>query len=231
MFSGLDLSNGTKTHYTPLEAAVRLCGQFEHEGDIINGLGKIPWPNEEDCTKWPFLHLYLSRIHDALFHNELISFCNDCSPSVDDKPRFDDPELSLRHVEVRRWIENIYPDEVHIHSFLFGQDYFPVAIGNKTLLVSLGHQLEPPAIKSKLTQNGCEAACRKKLTNLLGVAGALMTLLVQGPKSGQHFNLPFPTQDSLFQTLRKLFPSKRGLSERNLRAILKEAKLAIAETR
>ncbi|MDR2924766.1 MAG: hypothetical protein LBU76_02235 [Azoarcus sp.] len=247
MMTEHDLENGVKTHYSPLEAAVRLSGLIRHEADIQTAMGNNPWPGADECARWPALHLYLGRIRDALLHSELVC-CKSGIAGKDSPLPLDDPGLSIRHVALRKWIENSYPEECPV--FLFGKGYVPHAVSERACRV-LSAELQAKSIEltqcsasldairkerdllvrqhqslaskysNETSQDG--APYRRRISTLLGIIEALENFLIRGRISDQ-LDLPFRTQDSLIKALLRYFPKRPGMSERSLREKFADAR-------
>jgi len=243
------MGSGTKTHYTILEAAIRLSGLFAQETVIQERLGNSHWPNTQECADWPVLYLYLGRIQDALLHNDLA--CYKAGVAYRNGPfAHNDPLQNIRHVDLRKWIELDYPNEAH--NFLFGANYVQQTVSERTTQVlctelrakevelarcnqsllaiqekyeSLVEENELHPEKSTNDPRKREASNRRRNGTLLGIIDALSTLLIEGSISRQQ-HLPFRTKESLIRTLLKHYPNRRGMSERNLHATLSEAKKA-----
>jgi hypothetical protein len=129
---GLYPESGVKTHYNPLEAAIRWCGLFWYEEEILATVGSEPWPSTEQCARWPSLHLYLCRIFDGLLHFELYYIRNaaPCREGVHlIASTLNDPKVSIRHIDLRKWMEIYYPGERP--DFLFGKGCAPRASGER----------------------------------------------------------------------------------------------------
>ncbi|PMR75293.1 receptor protein-tyrosine kinase [Billgrantia endophytica] len=105
----------SKVYYRPIEAAIRWSGLVRFESHILNVVGNNTIPACGELSQWPLLRLNIERILDASRNGELPYgkygiTCND--PSL-----LDDPDLTIRHVDLRRWMQRYYPNQKP--SFLF----------------------------------------------------------------------------------------------------------------
>ncbi|MDR2014454.1 MAG: hypothetical protein LBP99_02365 [Azoarcus sp.] len=252
MFSDHDLESAKKAYYTPLEAAIRLSGQIRHGKDIRALVGNNHWPGADECARWPALYLSLSRLRDALLHGEL-ACCKAGIVCKDGPLPLDDPELTIRHVDLRRWIESCYPEEAP--AFLFGKGYVPLTISdkayrvlcaeleakrielercNKSLkaihtehdLLKKRHQLLAEKLNHEQGQDS--APYRRRVSTLLSIIGGLTSFLVEGPIS-KSLSLPFRTQQSLIEALVTNYPKRSGMSRRTLDEKFADAKKLIEE--
>lgn len=101
--------NNSKVFYTPVEAAVRWSGLVGHESVIVRVLRGRNRLSQRQFAQWPHLHLTLDRIFDGMMHGDLPYglrglTCND--PAL-----LSNPELTVRHVDLRTWIQRHYPDQ------------------------------------------------------------------------------------------------------------------------
>jgi hypothetical protein len=101
---------GAKTYYRPIEAAVRWCGLLRFEQRILEALEQRAMPEPGEFPRWPLLRLYAERIFDALTHGELPG--GKAGIVLDSqRPALDDPELTVRHVDLKAWMSQFYPGD------------------------------------------------------------------------------------------------------------------------
>ncbi|MCL1861718.1 MAG: hypothetical protein FWG52_09340 [Proteobacteria bacterium] len=248
------MSSSIKTYYTPLEASVRLSGLIQFEADILEGVGKAPWPDVQKCAHWPALYLYLCRIHDALLHHELA--CTKAGMVYQDEPLpLDDPNLAIRHVDLRKWIQSFYPYEAH--PFLFGPDYVSQTISERAFQVlrteleakeielarskeslnrlqteceSLSRQYGELAEMQKLGEAEKEGSSHRRVLSDLNIIDSLRLFLL-GERIVGNPRTPFKSGNALINALVKSFPQRPGMSERTLRARFAEATRLARENR
>lgn len=235
-----------QTSYTPLEASVRLSGLFHHEGDILKSIGDTPWPSAQECSRWPVLHLYLCRIHDALLHCELVCY-KDGVANRNEPLSLDGSNLAIRHVDLRKWVQDFYPYETH--AFLFGGVYVPVSISLKAFQV-LRTELQVKEIElarcqeslsqlhtekeilsrrygelteiQKLGEAGKEGTGHRRALSDLNIIDSLRLFLL-GERIVGSASTPFKSGNSLINALVKSFPHRPGMSGRTLRSRFAEA--------
>lgn len=104
------LSFGAKTYYRPIEAAIRWAGLLRFELRILETLGPRAIPETSDFPRWPVLRLFAERIFDALAHDEL-RFGKAGIAQESQRPALDDPDLIVRHVDLKAWMSYYYPGE------------------------------------------------------------------------------------------------------------------------
>jgi len=253
MLTELD-SSTTKTTYTILEAAVRLAGYFEQEPAIKECLGASP--NEQKCSQWPTLHLHLCRIHDAICHDELTCYQEGIAYSgVGKHLPVDDPNLTIRHVDLRKWIQSFYPYETH--PFLFGPDYVPQTISERAFQVlrteleakeielarskeslnrlqteceSLSRQYGELAEMQKLEEAEKEGSSHRRVLSDLNIIDSLRLFLL-GERIVGNPRTPFKSGNALIAALVKSFPQRPGMSARTLRARFAEANRLARDSR
>ena len=110
------LTFGAKTYYRPIEATIRWCGLLRFELHILKALGQRALPEVREFPRWPLLRLNAERIFDALTHGELP--CGKAGlVQASQRPSLDDPDLTVRHVDLKVWMSHYYPSERP--SFLF----------------------------------------------------------------------------------------------------------------
>ncbi|KPA91707.1 hypothetical protein PF66_01730 [Pseudomonas asplenii] len=98
-----------KVYYRPIEAAIRWSNLHRFEYQILACLRDRPRPTPEDFPRWPDLLLKADRIFDALLNGDLPY--GKAGITCDDPTLLDDPDLTVRHVDLRTWLEKHYPDD------------------------------------------------------------------------------------------------------------------------
>ena len=110
MTKSSSLAFGAKTYYRPMEAAIRWCGLLRFEQRILQTLRQRAMPEPGEFPRWPLLRLYADRIFDALTHGELAGG-RDGIVMDGQRPALDDPQLTVRHVDLKAWMTHYYPGE------------------------------------------------------------------------------------------------------------------------
>ena len=112
-----DIFQEQKIYYTPLQAAIRLSNLGDLEQIILGQLGSNPRPRKKQLSKWPAVYLFNERIFDAIINKELP--CGKNGVTCEIQPN--DPELTVRHIDLKRWISAYYPSARP--RFLFNEGY------------------------------------------------------------------------------------------------------------
>jgi len=102
-----DHPKASKGYCQPIEAAMRWGGLLEYEQEI---LPLVPTPGDSlpkfDYPQWSELRLYTECIYDAIFNRELSHGRNGITQH--DETLWDSPELTVLHVDLKRWIRNFW---------------------------------------------------------------------------------------------------------------------------
>src|SRR5437879_3507091 len=110
-----DIHTQSKVYYRPLEAAIRWCGLVQHERYILDVLQGKKLPEPDDFPEWPALRLNTERIYDAIRNGELP--CGIDGITVQNGSSLDHPLLAIRHIDLRTWMIQFYPEQKPV--FLF----------------------------------------------------------------------------------------------------------------
>lgn len=106
----------TKTFYRPIEAALRWCNLISHEAQIA----KATWSGGEELAflfrQWPCLQASTEKIYDAIRNGDLPYGC--LGVSVPRGSNVEPYQLTIRHSDLRHWMQIYYPDQKP--DFLFG---------------------------------------------------------------------------------------------------------------
>lgn len=239
------LAFGAKTYYRPIEAAIRWCGLQRFEQLILETLGQRAIPEPGEFPRWPLLRLYAERIFDALTHGELAS---GKAGIVLDAQRLalDDPQLTVRHVDLKAWMSHYYAGERP--GFLFDDIERAVhpAVSLETLnilladreatklqfaeLVHVHEALQAAhdalakelAARSNANDTSREPGLRSE-TTYLNIIGGLLTLLLGKSPSGSAYS-SFQSMDAVVSALLAHHEGRPGLSERTLWSKLAQAR-------
>lgn len=147
----------SKVYYRPIEAAIRWAGLLKHKRDILRLISSPRnMPTTLDFPGWAELRLCTERVYDAVFNGELPYGCNGITQN--DKALWDSPDLTIRHLDLKRWMRDHYPEEQP--GFLFSRRE---RIAHPVITLEAGQALlvERQALKAELTQ------CRRQLQTLL----------------------------------------------------------------
>jgi len=105
----------TKVFYRPIDAALRWCNLIRYETQIMQAV----WSRPEELAilfpQWPSLHATTEKIYDAVRNGDLLYGCLGISVPIG---TYVEPyQLTIRHSDLRHWMQNHYPD--HKPAFLF----------------------------------------------------------------------------------------------------------------
>lgn len=230
-----------KVFYRPIEAAIRWSGLLPHETTILDQLADRQQLEAQDFPRWPLLRLNLARLYDA-FHNGELPYgkngINCADPSL-----LTQPDLTVRHVNLKAWMSRYYPDQKP--EFLFEDierqlcpaislDHMQVLLADREALKlrlnelqrSYQHlhkqhgQLSRQA--ARLNDEHPPLPARSEST-YLSIVGGLLTLLLGKSPGGQPYST-FTTTEAIISTLQAWFPGQPGLSERTLWQKFSEAR-------
>jgi len=93
--------------YRPVEAAIRWCNLIQHEGMILRSLADDHIPKTGQFPQWPCLQANTEKILDAILHGE-IPYGRD-GKSVPAGEQVARPRLTVRHTDLRKWMEKYHP--------------------------------------------------------------------------------------------------------------------------
>ena len=112
-----DPSLHCRVFYRPIEAAIRWSGLLRFETRILDAMNGKGVPDLDDFPRWPMLRLNTERIFDALRNGELPY--GKSGVTSNDPSFLDDPDLTVRHVDLKAWMARFYPDQKP--TFLFDE--------------------------------------------------------------------------------------------------------------
>jgi len=230
----------SQVYYRPIEAAIRWAGllRFRHE-ILATIVSSRHLPATLDCPRSDELRLYTDRIYDAIFHGELPYGQNGIT--IDDKSLWDSPDLTIRHVDLKRWMLHHYPGQRP--AFLFSRSE---RIAHPVITLEAGNALlvEREALKTQLEQ------CRRQLHTLqeqqkrqgqapptctfcplsdraegtyLHIIGAMLALMLGRSPSGTPYS-SFNSQEAITSALIAHHGELMGISERTLQAKFAQAR-------
>lgn len=243
---------GAKTYYRPIEAAIRWCGLIRFEQRIQQTLGQRPVPELQDFPRWPLLRLYAERIFDALMHGEL-PYGKAGIVLTTQRPSLDDPELTVRHVDLKAWVARYYPGEKPAFLFDDIERALHPAVDLKTLSVLL---VEREAVKAQFAElaqmhdtlraehdvlvkdhakrvaegNQAREPGLRSESTYLNIIGGLLSLLLGKSPSGRAYS-SFHNMDAVVSALLAHHEGRPGLSERTLWTKLAQARRHLETSR
>ena len=230
-----------KVFYRPIEAAIRWSELTRFEPRILAVVGSKQLPDAHDFPSWPQLRLNGERIFDALRNDELPY--GKAGVTHNDSSLLDDPDLTVRHVDLRVWMSRFYPYQRP--SFLFdaverqlcptiGIDAVQALLADrealKIRLSELERSFELVRERHRLLCKEAEGwgivdreVSPRSEATYLGIIGGLMNLLLGRSPSGKRYS-SFETVESVISALLAHHPGRPGLSERTLWAKFTAAK-------
>jgi hypothetical protein len=246
------LAFGGKTYYRPIEAAIRWAGLLRFESRIIKTLGSRAMPEAGEFPRWPMLRLFAERIFDALTHDEL-PFGKAGIVHESQCPSLDDPELMVRHVDLRLWIAHYYPGERPPFLFDGVERELHAAVTLTTLNVLLADREATKLQLAKVSQlhealriqhealarehavriaagAGARELGPRSESTYLNIIGGLLTLLLGKSPSGTAYSA-FHSMDAVIGALLAHHEGRPGLSERTLWSKLVQARRHLEASR
>ena len=233
----------SKVYYRPIEAAIRWAGLLKHKKEILR---LISWPRHLPMTLdfpgWTELRLCTERIYDAIFNGELPYGCNGITQN--DKVLWDSPDLTIRHVDLKRWMRDQYPEQRP--AFLFSRRE---RIAHPIITLETGQAMlvERKALKAELKQcrrqlemlqeqhhvlskqievtpagNECSITDRAESTYQHIIGGMLDLILGQSPAGTPYSS--FRTQEAIVSALIAHHGGIMGITERTLNGKFAQAR-------
>ena len=211
------------------------------EGRILREFAGKCVPSPNDFPRWPGLKLNIERILDGLRNGEL--HYGKGGVTRDDPTLLDDPELTIRHVDLKAWMSQFYPDQKPEFLFDDMERQLHPAISAETMQVLLADR---EALKLRIAdmeqslqilqdkhrllseQSKSQEAAERDISTrseatYLSIVGGLLTLLLGQSPSGKRYS-SFNTTDSIISTLLAYYPGRPGLSQRTLWSKFKAAR-------
>ncbi|MFA7388248.1 MAG: ATP-binding protein [Thiohalobacteraceae bacterium] len=229
-----------KTFYRPIEAAIRWCGLERFEARILKIVGPRNIPDPVNFQRWPMLRLNVERIFDAMHNGELPYGRGGIT--CDDPSLLDDPQLTVRHVDLRAWMMDFYPSEKpgflfddverQLHPAFSADAVQALLIDREALRALLAdRQSELEVLRKEIKRRGrSEDALRPRSeTTYLNIVGGLLTLLLGKSPSGTPYS-SFETMESVISALIAHHEGRPGMSERTLWSKFTAAKRQINTT-
>lgn len=219
-----------KIYYRPIEAAIYWSELSTDEKKILEMVDNHPRPDLGQLSRWPAVYFYNELIYDGITHHELPCGKQGLTSKVD----LNDPELTVRYVDLKKWIQASFTAEKP--SFLFNEQERSIYSGvdlNALLFLVINHHLLKESVSHQmqvisdlqkkciiLKENPAEIKERSEATYLC-IIGAMLDILVKED------NFEFNNQESIIDALLTHFPNRPGLSERTLRSKFAAARRVI----
>ncbi|MBV6827353.1 hypothetical protein [Pseudomonas sp. PD9R] len=225
----------SKTFYRPIDAALRWCNLIRYEAQIVQATWSRPEELASLFPQWPCLHAAIEKIYDAVRNGELTYGCLGISvPKGSDVEPF---QLTIRHSDLRHWMQVYYPDQKPGFLFESGRDaHQKVSIGTflalqadrDTLLRELNtlqHHLqdilvdlraiglERDDLKAMVKTHG-QLSERSELT-YQNIIGALLNLFLDQSPAGHPLSV-FKSQSAIVDAVIARYSEVPGLSKRTL---------------
>lgn len=230
---------GVKVFYRPIEAAIRWSELLHEETHILKTLTPANQPQALNVEQWPELGLHIARIFDGLVNGELPYGENGITRN--DPTLLGSPALTVRHVDLKRWIIQYYPEEKP--SFLFYESEHPplplVDIETMRILLverdglkaqlqihtdALNHlRSEHKTLRDKVaasSENDSEHP--RTETTHLHIIGAMLSVMLGDSPAGKPYSA-FKSQEAIIDALIAHHPSTAGITARTLQTKFAEA--------
>lgn len=233
--SSTNFNPQAKTFYRPIDAALRWCNLIRFETQIVQAIWSCPEELRLLFPQWPCLQTNTEIIYDAVRNGELPYGCFGISV-----PRGTPVELTLltvRHSDLRHWMQIYYPDQRPDFLFDSGDDtqdkvslgvYFALQAERDALLRernTLQHQLRD--VEVDLQALGLEQESLKALVKTQGqlskrsehtylqIIGALLNTVLDVSPAGKPLSV-FKNQTAIVDAVTARHKDIPGLSKRTL---------------
>ncbi len=225
----------SKVFYRPIEAAIRWAGLLKCKQEILAAISSPrALPHTFHCPRWEELRLCTDRIYDAIINGELSYGQNGIT--LNDQALLDSPDLTIRHVDLKRWMRTHYPE--HRPAFLFCRSE---RIAHPVITLEAGNAMlvERQALKVELAQchrrlhelqarhdallkqsaaipvcDQCQISDRAQATYLHIIGGMLELMLSRSPAGTAYSS--FKTQEAIVSALVAHHGGAMGITERTL---------------
>ncbi|ETU77096.1 hypothetical protein Q095_02666 [Pseudomonas aeruginosa PS50] len=108
----------SKVFYRPIEAAIRWAGLLRYLPMILATIASPRvLPRSLNCPRWNECRLHSERIYDGILNGELPYGKNGIT--LNDPNLLNSLDLTVRHVDLKRWMRTHYPE--HRPGFLFSR--------------------------------------------------------------------------------------------------------------
>jgi len=238
-----------KTFYRPIDAALRWCNLIRFETQIVQVMWSCPEELKLLFPQWPCLQSNTEIICDAVRNGDLPYGCFGISV-----PRGTPVELNLltiRHSDLRQWMQNYYPDQRPNFLFESADDtrnkislgvYFALQAERDALLrerESLLLQLQD--VEGDLRALGLEQESLKSMVSSQGrlsersehtylqIIGALLNTFLGSSPAGKPLSV-FKSQAAIVDAVTARHNDIPGLSKRTLDEKFAAANRALKKT-
>lgn len=225
----------TRTFYRPIEAALHWCSLFHFKAEIMQATWSCPEEFSELFPEWPCLYTAIEKIYDAIRNRELPYGC--LGISVPMGSHVEHAQLTIRHSDLRQWMQVYYPDQRPVFLFGSGRDadekvsigtFLALQADRDTLLRELNtlqHHvqdilvdlraigLERDDLKAMVKTHG-QFSERSELT-YQNIIGALLNLFLDQSPAGNPLSV-FKSQSAIVDAVIARYSEVPGLSKRTL---------------
>ncbi|WP_046482604.1 hypothetical protein [Pseudomonas veronii] len=231
----------SKVFYHPIEAAIRWAGLLRHQQEILSAIS-LPrnLPERPGCPRWNELRLCTERIYDAIVNRELPFGQNGIT--VSDIALIDSPDLTVRHIDLKRWMLLHYPE--HRPGFLFSRRE---RMANPFIIAETGQAILAEQLTLILALEQCRRPLREELpealiqqptaslysnqsaisdraeTTYLNIIGGMLALMLGQSPSGTPYSC-FNTQEAIISAMIAHYGRVMGIAERTLQSKFAQAK-------
>lgn len=224
-----------KTFYRPIDAALRWCELVQYEAEIVKADWYCPKRLGSLFPQWPCLQANLERLYDAMRNGELPY--GQFGVSVPMGTPLESVSLTVRHADLRLWMQRHYPDQRP--EFLFGSDNDTHENINPAAYLSL--HAERDALVQECTKLQRQAAERQAVAleqrplsersehTLLQIIGALNYTILDVSPAGKPMSV-LENQAAIVDAITARFKDIPGLSKRTLDAKFAAANRALKKT-
>jgi hypothetical protein len=236
----------SKVAYRPIEAAIRWSGLAQYEAHILDVLDGRRLPEPVEFPQWPKLRLNAERIYDGVVNKELRVAIN--GVAITDGATADDPNYTVRHLDLKAWMSRFYPDERpaflfsrierHTHPFMSLEAAQALFLERDALRLrseqrehenqKLRTQLRAITARVTVTPEETNALSPRSETTYLHIIGAFLRLVLGQSPAGQPYSR-FRTQEAIISALVALHGERLGITERTLQAKFAAAKRALSK--
>lgn len=221
--------------YRPIEAAIRWAGLLRYLPMILAAIASPRFlPPTLNCPRWNECRLYSERIYDGILNGELPYGQNGIT--LNDPKLLQSSDLTVRHVDLKRWMRTHYPEhrpgflfsrgERMAHPFITMETGQAILVERMALQAALEHarrqmldlrEQHDTLLKQSamlLASNPCEISERAE-TTYLNIIGGMLTLMLGQSPSGVPYSA-FKTQEALVSALVAHYGGTMGITERTL---------------
>jgi hypothetical protein len=225
----------SQVFYRPIEAAIRWAGLLQYQHDILSAMTPSRHlPERLDCPRWDELRLCMDRIYDAIVNGEL-PYGRD-GITLNDPSLWDSPDLTIRHIDLKFWMQDHYPEqrprflfsrrERLVHPAITLETGHAMLIERQALRVQLEHcRRDLHSLQEQyeelIKQRDSLAACNQSPiseraeSTYLHIIGGMLELILGDSPSGAPYS-SFKTQDAIVSVLVAHYSGAMGITERTL---------------